>query len=564
MQRSCASCSATFTIAAEDITFYEEISPVFNGKKESIPPPTLCPDCRHQRRYAWRNERTLYKRTCDASKGDILSVFSPEKPFTVYSPEEWYGDRWDAKEYGRDFDFNRPFFEQFRELMEAVPQLALSVANNQNSDYVNQAGWLKNCYLIFEADFDENCMYANNLVDSRSSTDILQGAKLELCYECLFCRSSYNLKYSEQCENCSDSWFLKNCIGCRDCFGCVNLRNKRFHVFNQEYAEQDYRKKLDAMRLDSYASLQALREQCRAYALQFPHQYLYGTQNENSTGNYLWNTQNCDGCYEVQESQDCKHIVNSRFMKKVHDTTVFGSQNGAEFSYENHEIGDGVRSIAFSDQIWTGVSNVSYSKLCLQSSHDLFGCMGLRHASYCVFNKQCTKEEYERLVPKIIDHMRATKEWGEFFPIEISPFAYNETVAGEHFPLTEDKVRAKGWLWKDISEDFPAVDRIIDAAQLPDMIADIPDDIVHWAVRCEATGRPFKIIKQELDFHRQQNLPVPHLHPDERHHRRVALRNPRKLWNRECAKCHKPIATSYAPDRPEIVYCEDCYLKEVY
>jgi hypothetical protein len=111
---------------------------------------------------------------------------------------------------------------------------------------------------------------------------------------------------------------------------------------------------------------------------------------------------------------------------------------------------------------------------------------------------------------------------------------------------------------------MPKVSRVIPAVKLPDAIDDVPDDILNWAIECEATKRPFRIIKQELDFYRKMKLPIPHLHPDERHRRRMALRNPRKLWKRPCMKCGKEMETTYAPERPEIVYCENCYLKEVY
>ena len=188
----------------------------------------------------------------------------------------------------------------------------------------------------------------------------------------------------------------------------------------------------------------------------------------------------------------------------------------------------------------------------------------MTNKNYCILNKQYTKEEYEALVPKIIEKMRADGEWGEFFPVTMSPFAYNETVAQEYFPLSKEEVLARGWKWRDQSDEMPKVDRVSPAAQLPDSIDDIPDDILNWAIECDATKRPFKIIKQELEFYRQMRLPVPRLHPDERHRRRMALRNPRKLWKRECQKCGKDIETSYAPDRPEIVYCEECYLAEVY
>lgn len=68
---------------------------------------------------------------------------------------------------------------------------------------------------------------------------------------------------------------------------------------------------------------------------------------------------------------------------------------------------------------------------------------------------------------------------------------------------------------------------------------------------------------QELAFYKQQGIPLPRRSPAQRHIDRDTLRNPRKLWTRECAKCQKAIATSYDPNRPEIVYCESCYLPSI-
>jgi len=40
--------------------------------------------------------------------------------------------------------------------------------------------------------------------------------------------------------------------------------------------------------------------------------------------------------------------------------------------------------------------------------------------------------------------------------------------------------------------------------------------------------------------------------------------NPMQIYDRQCDKCGVEIKTSYAPDRPEIIYCEKCYQQEVY
>ncbi len=559
--KNCKQCVQQFEVTDEDLEFYDKVSPVFGGKKYQIPPPTLCPDCRYQRRLSWRNEQTLYFRTCDGTGEQIMSAYSSEKPFPIYQSDYWYSDKWDAKEHAQDFDFSLPFFEQYEELMNKVPQLALSVFANENSDFINQAGWNKNCYLIFEADHNENCYYSNFIQESRDCVDTYVTLSSELCYECVNCQNCYNLKFSQNCVTCSDSWFLQDCIGCRNCFGCINLKNKEYYFFNEKCTKEEYEKKLQTMDLNTIEGLNTIREKFQSFALKFPRKYMHGIQNENSTGDYLSHTQNCHDCYSLDHCQDCKFVTDSRNMKNDYDITVFGAHEGAEFSYECHEIGNSVRNICFSDQIWNGVSDVYYSKLCLASSTHLFGCVGLRHSKYCIFNKQYTKEEYEKLVPRIIEHMQKTGEWGEFFPVAKSPYGYNETLAQVFYPLSKEDAMSKGFKWKDEEKISKPQGEPFD---VPSTIQEVADDITKQLLTCKTCGDAYKTIAQELQFYRNMGLPIPLNCFKCRHKARFDLRNPRRLWDRKCDKCGVDIKSSYAADRTETVYCEKCYLEAVY
>jgi hypothetical protein len=146
----------------------------------------------------------------------------------------------------------------------------------------------------------------------------------------------------------------------------------------------------------------------------------------------------------------------------------------------------------------------------------------------------------------------------------MSPFGYNETVANEYYPLTrEEGIKDGRFNWSDYEAPFPQVEKIIPAEKLPDTIENIPDDILNWAIECEVSKKPFRIIKQELEFYRKHSLPIPRRHPDVRHADRMKMRNPRKLFERKCDKCMKDMITTYSPERPEIVYCEECYNREV-
>lgn len=186
----------------------------------------------------------------------------------------------------------------------------------------------------------------------------------------------------------------------------------------------------------------------------------------------------------------------------------------------------------------------------------------MKRKKYCILNKQYTKEEYEALVPKIIEHMRKTGEWGEYLDPSLSTMGYNETLAQEYFPLTKEEVLQRGWKW--FEEDEKKDSYLGPPVNLPETIDDVQDDICNKILQCEKTGKPYKIIPQELSFYRRMKLPLPRHCPDQRHLDRLSQRQPRQLWERTCQKCSNPIRTTYAPDRPEIVYCESCYLKAVY
>ncbi|OGC82300.1 MAG: hypothetical protein A2V81_02070 [Candidatus Abawacabacteria bacterium RBG_16_42_10] len=185
--------------------------------------------------------------------------------------------------------------------------------------------------------------------------------------------------------------------------------------------------------------------------------------------------------------------------------------------------------------------------------------MNLRHKEYCILNKQYSKEHYEELVIRLIEHVQTTGEWGTFFPPQLSAFGYNETVAHEYFPLQKDEATKKGFLWSDYQAPRPTVERVFHAKDIPHDIQDVTDDILDCGIICEVTGKLYRILKSELAYCHTHNIPLPKKHPDQRHTERMKLRLPRELWQRNCAKCEIAIRTPYSPERPEKVLCEKCY-----
>ena len=175
-------------------------------------------------------------------------------------------------------------------------------------------------------------------------------------------------------------------------------------------------------------------------------------------------------------------------------------------------------------------------------------------------SKQYSKEEYETLKAKIIEHMKSTDEWGEFFPVSISPFKYNESIGNEYFPLTRDEAIAQGYGWRD---DIPATigKETIGNDALPTNPATYSDDLLKQVLKCDTCGRNYRLIAQELVFYRQLGLALPRNCFNCRHARRMSMRNTRKLWDAACANCATPLRTSYSPEQQKEykIYCEACY-----
>ena len=563
--RQCQNCKREFRIEPEDFDFYE---------KMKVPPPTFCPECRIVRRMSWRNERTLYHRKCDATGKDIITMFAPEQPLVVYERDYWWSDKWDQLKSGREYDFKKPFFQQFRELIEKAPLPNLANSNVINSDYGNHNLNLKNCYLVYASSGCEDVSYCRGAIDCSNSLD-LYIARATQCYDDTECGGVSRVFFSYDSDDSVDSVFLHACKNVISCLGCINLRNKSYCIFNKQYAKEEYLKERARYDFGSYKALTEFRKIFAEFIKQHPRRYGFIHKSVNVVGNVILNSKNVYMGFDVLgDNEDCKYVLFTLDLKDSYDSgpgVGFRTNN----CYEAVDTGDNGTHIMFS--VFThSCQNTNYTYAC-KNSKDLFGCVGLRSKQYCILNKQYTKEEYETLVPKIIQHMDdmpytdkkgRVYKYGEFFPTELSPFAYNETIAQEYYPKSKSEVLEVGYRWKE--PDIKQYKITLKPAALPDHIKDVSDDILNQVIECEHAGKcneqctgAFKIIPSELQFYRAMNLALPRLCSNCRHYRRLAQRTPFKLWDRACAKCGKEIKTSYAPDRPEIIYCEKCYNAEV-
>lgn len=559
MHKTCANpwCKQSFEITDDDLAFYALVSPVFGGKKYAIPPPTLCPECRQQRRYACRNDRNYYQGTCGLCKRPLITSYSPDKSIPILCDVCFFGDKWDPLSYGQSYDASQSFFDQFKRLRETVPRLAIYHTQSENSEYTVHSSRNRNCFVGSSLVDCEDVHYSDFTFRSGDCLDLFSCDKMELCSECLFCNDCSSCDWCENCNNLSDAMFCFDCRGGGDLIGCVGLRNQRKKILNRDATTDECAETRRTLNSDT-AFRSSFQEKFEALKLRHPHPPTWMTNAENCSGNYIWSSKNAHVCFNVRQMED------TRFIYEAHrhvDTMDCCRISNGELLYDCASIVD-LKYAAFCNLTYQ-CDRLLYCDNCTGTS-ECFGCFGLKKYRHCILNKQYTKEGYEDLVPRIIGDMQLRNEWGEFFPATLSVFCYNESKAHEWYPLDEEGVRKRGWKWSGYELPMPENVRTINGIDVPSSIEEIPDDILQWAILCEVTGRPFKIIKQELDFYRIRGLPVPKRSPKQRHYDRIGSINIRTLYDRSCAKCAKPIQTIYGPNRSEIVFCGDCYLKEVY
>jgi hypothetical protein len=554
--KNCQNCKKDFVIEPEDFNFYEKIK---------VPAPTFCPDCRFQRRTAFYNVFKLYKRKCDLCLQEIVSIHSATTPYKVYCPKCWWSDKWDPYSYGREYDFSRSFFDQFNELCHQVPTASLEAdyPTLENSQYTNQVGHLKNCYLVFFADFSEDCMHGFYLLKNKSLLDTSNAMLSELCFD------SMNVFKCSRCVgtrgNITESlncFFLRDCDNCQDCFASANLKNKKYHIFNKPYSKEEYFREIKKWDLGSYKTYKEVEKQAHEHWKKFPPRPTYDDFSVNCTGSYVFQSKNCQQCFEVTGAENSKYIFFSYLppIKDTYDFTAWG--NNVSLCYEVCSCGEGASELKFCRGCGLGGFDIEYSTFCWPHVSHLFGCASVKNGSYCILNKQYTKEEYEQLKAKIIEQMKENKEYGEFFPMSLSSFPYNDTMAQNFFPLTKEQAETKGLIWQDSEINTYQITRKFN--DLPDHIKNASTEILNEVIECQQCKKGFKIIKPELDFLESMNLPLPRECPFCR------IQNKFNRWvkqltlcKRVCSQCGIEFETHYPKTEVENILCKSCWLKEV-
>ncbi|MEK7085687.1 MAG: hypothetical protein AAB953_01590, partial [Patescibacteria group bacterium] len=432
-------------------------------------------------------------------------------------------------------------FDQFWELMMTTPLGNLFIASSENSDYANYSVGNKNSYMLGASDYNEDSFYADNSNYCRDACDISFVNKSELIYQSVDLVDCYTCLYCRNLRNCNFCYFCADCIGCTNCIGCVNLHNKQYCIFNKQYQREEYAAAMKNFALETLSGVQKFVQEFSKFLSSQPRRFSHNINPENCVGDYIVNSRNCQNCFDIMECEDCDNLIFGYKSRDCHNVYGTGTSELIYFSAGISESYD----TKFSCLVWPGSNDVWYS-LCARNAKHCFGCVSLRRNEYCIFNKQYSKEEYEKLSEKIKQHMIKTGELGEYFPLKYAPWSYNETIANDFYPRSKEEILSIGGRFE---ENLPGTFNK----------GTVKSDKIQDSIFECSCGKNYKIIPQEFNFYKKIKTPIPQKCPSCRYKERFSFRNSRKLFVGKCAECGNKFETTYTPDFPGKILCKDCY-----
>jgi hypothetical protein len=538
---TCEETGEEFEITKEEFALYRSLG---------MPLPTVAPWVRHRRQRAFVAGFYLYRRT-QPDGSFLITMYDPECPVPILAPPVWYSDAFDPLTYGRPLDPNRSFFDQWLAFSPYVPRPAImNDPKSENSSWSVYSYNVKNCYFTYGGGGGENLTFCERFGDYKNSVDSAGGSLSEWCYETVICNHCARAFFSERCESCLDIYFCLNCISCQDCFGCTNLEHKQFCFFNEQLTESEYRKRLKEIDLKDYKVLEQYKQKASEIWNKAWRVAGRNSRIEESIGDELMDCRDVVGVdmAQVERAYNCFAITGA---KDVIDSS--SSERPLE------RTANTIYALGYDLKMVSACINgldLEYCELMFSSEH-CFGCIGLTHKRFCIFNKQYTEEEYWPLVDAIKTAMLARGEYGEFFPYRASLFAYNASHADALHPLSKEEATTLGSRWYSFQHELTAPASPIE--ELPLCLDETFDDVLSKSFRCPVSGHAFRYVKPELDFHRQFGIALPRVAPAVRRTDRANRQLPMHLYKRTCGKCQKQIFARIPPSSPLPLLCESCY-----
>ncbi len=438
----------------------------------------------------------------------MISIFPPtDRHWSIKKiiDIDWDLFDWDIKE-------SWDFFDNLNELFLKNP-LPNVIHYNENPTalYADQVHFSNNVYLSCTVTVNsDNVLYSymirtgENIVDAfnvNNSQEVFMSSNIS---------SSRKVFYSNNIHNSADIWWSANLYGCTECIDCSDLQNMSYCIKNQKLEKAEYFKQ--------------------------KHEYLKQKgKSKNMILSKNINSENVDwiGIVWSSDVENWYHVINTNWWRNLFamwssswNKHMYDFLNGWAFECSHFYwwVNAGGWDHYYCT-VWCGYSSMIFYCYHMNTCSFCLWCIWLKNKSYCIFNKQYTKDERYDEVDKMFTKMEKDWQLWEFFPGSMNPFYFNDTAAYLIDPsFTKEEVTAKWYLRRDepIKVDIPVGSTLVSTADLDQYEwfdsegnRTINADILKVVIQDEQENY-YRIIPMEYKFLVKHGLPLPRKHRLER------------------------------------------------
>ncbi len=457
---------------------------------------------------------------------DFLMEIWSWTPLVYYKNELWFSrypdtsrvqikkDNWENTENIKDYLSDKWFFNDFQKLFLETPlDNIIQIGKNENTRYADMIINSKNVYLSsWIARDNENILYSFRVREFCKNVfnSIWVVSNSNNVYSCVWISNSFNIFYSSSINNSNNIYFSSNLTWCTECILCNDLENSSYYIENKKYSKKDYLVKKEEILKDKKNYLKLYKKVDKNW-------------KKYNTENVTWTN-----ITESENIENGNFIFNCKNWRNI----MYGwSNNDGQNWYDSMIIWKWIKDIYGVNMCWANSSNI-YNSLTIGWSHNIMysmfletcsyciWCIWLKNKSYCILNKQYTKKEWEILADKIFTKMENDWILWDFFPWEINPFYFNDTIAGILWNFSKETAEKKWYIWrnKEIKTDIPEWSDIITITDLNDY--QWYNENWNWEINPEILkkvivdekGDYYRIVQIEYDFLMKHSLPLPEIH----------------------------------------------------
>ena len=554
-EQICALLGEKWNRTEEEIGWY---------RKFNVPPLPYAPNTfRKWMAYYDLGYQFWWNKHFDTGK-PVLSFHHPATGIRVLPDVEWHAR--DFSDIQSDYDAQKPFFSQLQKLQHRVPMLAtFNTEIPQNSIALFTFGDKDSLFTF--ACRSIRAYYSAGGMDIEDSSLVFLGAKITQSHWTGHSHNLHKCFYVRESMDCLESAFLFDCRNCEYCFGATNRRNKKYLWFNEQLSKAEWEKRratVDLGRRDILEAWQKKFDDLVLHEAVWPENF--NTNTNQSSGEYLTNAVRCVECFDSEDAPTDNFRCD----------WMFGVTNGNAYNWGTINNSDCYCNVSSPQSNRTKFCyrcpRMEDSEYCFMSSdcQNCFGCVGLKRKKFCIFNKQYTEAEYWKRMDELKCAMLDRKEYGMFFPVELSSTYVPESGAVNYCGATPEEIEKMGGLRFDPTAEGATGEGRIDptkvrqASEIPNSIDDLTDAWVGVPIYDLEAKRTFSFHKAEIEHYRALRIAPSTKHfirrlRDVAHSGQMA-----QLDHAACAQCSKDMLVSRSIRYPNRrILCNSCYLKHI-